>query len=360
MLNKSLPPLKIGTASLMVRRPRREFTVADKIRALSLLATGATNRTVCDSIGCSLSTLKIWKRRGKEDGSLSPRPRCGRPKSISPRACRRISRAIKQDPRRTLSDIKEKADLSQCRQTISRCVKSLGFINIYPVKKPLLSQKAVKERLAFVKIHSSDTPDELQRHVFSDETAFEIDQDFSKIKIWTTPQDRHSPQAICKQRSGISRKLMAWGAISASGPGPLVFLREKITGHVYADLLRNTAFPYLLQLNSTHSKEFIFIDDNAPVHRCREVKGLWNQSTILHSAWPPSSPDLNPIEHVWGYLKQTIRRKHPKIRTAADMERIVSRLWADLSQEYCANLVMSFKPRCAQVKAARGKNNKLY
>jgi transposase len=69
-------------------------------------------------------------------------------------------------------------------------------------------------------------------------------------------------------------------------------------------------------------------------------KGLYNQARIecgIYSIfWPPKSPDLNPIEHCWRFIKQRLRNRKPhggwllKELTEAVMD-----IWAhELAQDY--------------------------
>ena len=47
--------------------------------------------------------------------------------------------------------------------------------------------------------------------------------------------------------------------------------------------------------------------------------------------WPPQSPDLNPIEHIWGNMKKELSMKNPYVTSYVEMTFILSNLWFDLS-----------------------------
>lgn len=65
--------------------------------------------------------------------------------------------------------------------------------------------------------------------------------------------------------------------------------------------------PVLERVRQTIGVEPIFQQDNAPIHNAHLVSDWFISEGILTETWPPYSPDLNPIEHVWVRLKEKLR-----------------------------------------------------
>jgi transposase len=61
------------------------------------------------------------------------------------------------------------------------------------------------------------------------------------------------------------------------------------------------------------STGLIFIQDNASIHTTRKVRDWFLEQGILVCDWPPYSPDLNPIKHVWRRLKEFVFENHPEL-----------------------------------------------
>jgi transposase len=56
--------------------------------------------------------------------------------------------------------------------------------------------------------------------------------------------------------------------------------------------------------------DFIFMDDNAPIHRLHGVSEVLEECEVeCIDWWPPFSSDFNPIENLWAFLKEKIRKK---------------------------------------------------
>lgn len=62
-------------------------------------------------------------------------------------------------------------------------------------------------------------------------------------------------------------------------------------------VLEPIIFPIYDSLTKAQRREFIFIEDSAKVHKGKAILPR-SRRGIRGFDWPPSSPDLNPIEKV--------------------------------------------------------------
>ena len=57
-----------------------------------------------------------------------------------------------------------------------------------------------------------------------------------------------------------------------------------------------------LKLRQSGKEGFIFQQDNDPKHWCKVAEEWFRKKNVWCLLWPPSSPDMNIIEHVWDQL----------------------------------------------------------
>ena len=96
--------------------------------------------------------------------------------------------------------------------------------------------------------------------------------------------------------------------------------------------------------------------DNAPVHTATTTKAYLRLQGIQPIAWPPYSPDLNPIETVWNRMKDWIEENYQdKAFTYPQLRRIVQRAWDEaITPEFLWDTLCTMPQRCQDVIMAEG------
>jgi len=81
-----------------------------------------------------------------------------------------------------------------------------------------------------------------------------------------------------------------------------------------------------------------FQQDNDPKHTNRHIENYFESRQINWWRTPPESPDLNPIENVWGTLKQYLRNTY-KPRNMTELKARIERFWQSLTAEVCKQYI---------------------
>ena len=91
---------------------------------------------------------------------------------------------------------------------------------------------------------------------------------------------------------------MVWGCFAGAHQGPLVSFRGVNTAVTYIATLRDNLLPFIETMPLDIKHDFIFQQDNAPIHTARIAKAWFVEQAFKVMEWPPNSPDMNPIEHM--------------------------------------------------------------
>jgi hypothetical protein len=88
------------------------------------------------------------------------------------------------------------------------------------------------------------------------------------------------------------------------------------------------------------------------------TKAFFRDQEMEVMDWPALSPDLNPIENVWGYLVQRVYGGLTQYSSKEDLKRAIFHHWSHLDVEYLKNLALGMKKRCIKVIQSKEKTIK--
>ena len=74
--------------------------------------------------------------------------------------------------------------------------------------------------------------------------------------------------------------------------------------------------------------------------------------------WPSQSPDLNPIEHLWGVVKRKLGEYQEAPKGMHELWKRVGEVWSNIDVETCRSLIRSLESRVQAVLKAKGGHTK--
>ena len=145
---------------------------------------------------------------------------------------------------------------------------------------------------------------------------------------------------------------MVWDAIMLDGRNDLhIFDKGSVTGKRCKNEVLE---PTVRLFRGAVGPDFLFMDDNATPHRAVLVYHFRESEDIKVMQWPPNSPDLNPIEHVWDMLGRYIAALCPPPNSLPELKTALLHSWESLSVELIKTLIESMKNHSEACAAAKG------
>ncbi|CAM4869662.1 unnamed protein product [Rotaria socialis] len=92
--------------------------------------------------------------------------------------------------------------------------------------------------------------------------------------------------------------------------------------------------------------------DNDPKHTAGTISQWFVNNRIDKLKWPPQSPDLNPIEHIWDELERRLKPHSPKNKN--ELWNIMQKEWNGIGRELTSKLADSMPNRLQEVMKHHG------
>jgi transposase len=276
-----------------------------RLQAVILAKQGWTAALIARSLGCSLRSVKNWVAQYNRGGveALHERPRPGRPRRLAPEHYPRLKQRLEappteqdgvctlrgQDIRRILG---QEFGVTMSPQAVYDLLRRLGYSSPMPRPQHEGSIPEVQEFFKEIVVEqiqaiAEEHPDKEVRVYFEGEARFGTQGTITRV--WARRGSR--PRAVRQNGRQWLYVLMAvcvaTGATSALiMPGldieVINLFREQFSGELPAGV---------------HA---VLIWDGAGYHTGGDLVVPGNISLIL---LPPYSPELNPVENLWHYLR---------------------------------------------------------
>jgi hypothetical protein len=227
------------------------------------------------------------------------------------------------------------------------------------VQEAPLDVYAQEKRLEFAREHRHWTVDDWKQVIFSDETMVTARLLHPHKLVWTKPTRKLNPKLVVPTVQGGGSSIMTWGCISKFGFHDFILLQETLDSSGYIDVLSENLLPLIR--NYFGREPCIFQQDGASVHTAHMVTEFLHRHHITCLEWPPHSPDLNIIEHVWHYLKELMRDlpvANSKRELWENIEKVMSAMWSPQMTNKIDRLYESMPSRMQAVIDAHGGNTK--
>jgi len=279
---------------------KKQSKESRRAHALLLLKKGYSKKQISEICFVDEDTIRNWIKKWSEEETTNDKFRSGKPKIITLGIEKRICDIVDEnDPQKhgfiaTSWDcneiriwLKKMYNIKASNEQIRKILKRNGF-NYRKLNYKFLKADE-KQKHKFIDNFKDLIDDKRGTLVFQDEMSSKLHP--NKGRIWT----RENKPFIGTNCS--HQKTYVIGGVAPDKGKTYTTTNEKFNAEVFINFLK-------LLLSSIKGKIDLVID-NSPVHHCNKVKDfLKRKSRIKIICLPKYSPEMNPQENFWNYLRK--------------------------------------------------------
>jgi transposase len=305
-----------------------------------------SQRQIAKRVNCHPTTVAHVINTYKDTGTVHERERSGRPSLLHPHLLKTLDSIIGKHntaPSHELHDLLlKKTGRRISPRTIRRARR--GPLARRPVHERFtqtLTQGHITKRLAMARFLLNTN---LHNIRWSDEWSVQLTR---TGQLHWLKRGEHAPT---REVRDLKARVMVWGCVWYNGKSELCVTDRTIDAKYYIEILRDYMLPCL-----PNSDRYYFQHDNASPHTAETVTNWLAENDVkVLQDWPPYSPELNPIESVWSYMKAYVCKEAP--RTKAELVNAVERAWDSLTVDDIRPHIENLPKICQQIIAAEGEH----
>jgi transposase len=325
------------------RRPNAEFSNETRAAVIASRNTGLSIAKAGEANGVKKSAAAYIIKTYLRTQDLNSAPRSGRPRVFGRTEEHTLLRIIREHPKWTFVQVKNEAGFDFSRSTLGRILSRYNLTHWRAKRRPLLLEVHRRKRLAFC--HANLNTD-WSRVIFSDECSVEKGAGKKQPWVWGHPWEKYDHDKISEYSKGNQGSVMVWGAIGLNMGRTRLDIMERDPSSPRGGYSTSSYLQTLIRSLLPIYEGSQFQQDGAPIHTSHRVTTWMTFHTVIRLLnWPPYSPDLSPIEHLWPRLKELIYELEPGLDDITDKKEqkrvlieILPRCWEmvdDLTMRAC-------------------------
>lgn len=332
-------------------RPSKE----QRLLAIGRLQAGDTVANVANFLGVSMRTVRRLRAKYAATGSVEDLPRSGRPRETTLRQDRHIILTHLRNrftvPRRTAINTPGRTHPHISARTVSRRLRTAGLRCRRPYIGPRLTNAHRRRRLNWATQYQRWLLNQWNSVMFSDESRFAIDSSDRRNRVYRRVGERFADPCVLQSNRWGGASTMVWGGFMGRHKSRLVFLDFRRGGLTAQRYINNVLQPVVLPFIQQHPGA-IFQQDNARPHSARVTTNFLAANNVNTLPWPSLSADMNPMEHVWDYVKRKVRERN--VQNVQQLQAAITHEWNQIPALFLLRLTASMRRRCTAVVNARG------
>ena len=168
-----------------------------------------------------------------------------------------------------------------------------------------------------------------------------------KMQIWIAMNNRDVTRVM---KTKFPATVMVFGVVSNEGhimPPHIFEVSLKVNTKVYLDVLKSVVIPWLNQVAG--GRPWVWQQGSAPAHKSKEIQAWFQKECydfVLFSHWPPSSPDLSPLDYfIWSYVENitNVTFHNTKASLITAIRRVFAKLPPALVEKACSQFWIHIK-----------------